>query len=480
MERRFEFRKEQLLADCEVSPEAFAGIIERLERFAEPFLTSLPSRESKAHGRTYMSGLLSDVERKNTESIAYRHDLDRQVLQRFIGYMDWDHEPLLDVLTRQVAAEIGEADAVIVFDPSGFPKRGADSVGVQRQWCGRLGKTENCQVGIYMGYVARTEHALVDMRLYLSKEWIADRKRRKKCGVPKEVRHQTRHEQALDMLEQRGARLPHAWIAGDDEMGRPAWFREKLNEIGERYLLAVPSNTSIRDLEAVVPPQTPVSGRRGRVSRRGPRKPPFQQMHAWCAALPEDAWTRVVIRDADKGPLEVQAIARRVESKIDRRVVGFKEMMFVTRQGSQDGRWKYDYHLSNAPTGTSLTEFARVANAEHRIEQCLQRGKSEAGLADYQTRSWVGWHHHQTLSLIAVWFLVQETRRGKKNDACVDRSPGSRGPGIDPASSLPMRQSGAYCPRENQAITAERAGKVLPLQRMQPVAAVEGASTGIS
>jgi SRSO17 transposase len=461
MERRFELRKEELLAGCQVSPEAFAGIMRRLETFAEPFVASLPSRESQAHSRTYVAGLLSDIERKNTESIAYRHDLDRQVLQRFIGYMAWDHEPLIDELTRQVAAELGEADAVIVFDPSGFPKRGPESVGVQRQWCGRLGKTENCQVGIYMGYVARDGHALVDMRLYFPKEWAADRKRRKKCGVPKEIGYQTRHELALDMLAQRGALLPHGWIAGDDEMGRPAWFREKLNEIGERYLLAVPSNMTIRDLEVVLPPQVRGPGRGG---PRGPRKAPFQQVRVWCAALPASAWTRLTIRDADKGPIEVEAVARRVESKIDNRVVGFKETLFVIRWRGEDGTVKYDYHLSNAARETPLAELARVANAEHRIEHCLQRGKSEAGLADYQTRSWMGWHHHQTLSLIAVWFLVQETRRGKKNDASIDPAAGSRGSGADPAPSLPLRHPRVHRSGPNETLAAKRARKALSLQ----------------
>lgn len=461
MERRFELRKEELLAGCQVAPEDFAGMRTRLERFAAPFVASLPSPESRAHGRTYVAGLLSDVERKNTESIAYRHDLDRQVLQRFVGYMPWDHQPLLDELTRQVAAELGSADAVIVFDPSGFPKRGPESVGVQRQWCGRLGKTENCQVGIYMGYVGRTEHALVDMRLYLPKGWCRARRRRKKCGVPKEVRYQTRHELALDMLAERGACLPHAWVAGDDEMGRPAWFRQKLQEIGERYLLAVPSNTTIRDLQVVVPPPVVVPGRRG---ARGPRKAPFVQMHAWCAALPKEAWTRLVIRDADNGPIEVEAVARRVEAKIDRRVVGFEELMFVIRWRAEDGTLKHHYYLANAAPETPLAELAGVANAEHRIEHCLQRGKSEAGLADYQTRSWVGWHHHQTLSLIAVWFLIQETRRGKKHDARVDRAPGARGPGPDPASRLWLRHPGAYRPGTDQALAAKRTGAVLSLQ----------------
>ena len=463
MDRRFTLRKAELLADCEVGAEAFNNIAQRLETFAEPFTTSLPSPESKVHSHTYMAGLLSDVARKNTESIAYRHDVDRQVLQRFIGYTNWDHEPLLDELTRQVAAELGEADAVIVFDPSAFPKRGSESVGVQRQWCGRLGKTDNCQVGIYMGYVTRAEQVLVDQRLYLSTEWIADKKRRKKCGVPADLKHQTRHELALAMLERRGKSLPHAWIAGDDEMGRPAWFREKLRDIGERYLLAVPSNTSLRDLEATVPPQTRTGPGRG--ERSGPRKAPFQHVAAWCEALPATAWTSLTIRHTDKGPLQAEVVTRRVESKIDRRAVGFEERLFVLRQRTSSGAWKYDYHLSNAPATTTLAEFARVANAEHRIEQCLQRGKSEAGLADSQTRRWVGWHHHQTLSLLAVWFLVLETVRGKKDDARVDGAAGTRGTGVDSAPGQSLRYPRTDRRSSNPAIAAERAGSVLPLQK---------------
>ncbi len=479
MDRRFEIRKEELLADCKVEPDAFAGVLRRLEQFARPFLDSLPSAESKAHGNTYMSGLLSDVQRKNTESIAYRHDLDRQVLQRFVGYMEWDHEPLLDELTRQVAIKIGEPDAVIVFDPSAFPKRGSESVGVQRQWCGRLGKTENCQLGVYMGYVTRNEQVLVDERLYLSEEWIADKSRRKKCGVPKDVRHQTRHELALEMLEKRSRHLPHGWITGDDEMGRPAWFREKLQEMGERYLLAVPSNTTIRDLEAEVPPQTRVVGANGRVGRRGLRMAPFQQIHAWCAALPANAWTPLVIRDSERGPIEAEVVVRRVESKIERLVVGFEDLLFVLRQRGEGGTWKYDNHLSNAERTTPLAELARVANAEHRIEQCFQRGKSEAGMADYQTRSWLGWHHHQTLSMLAVWFLVLETTREKKIDTGTDSAAGARGPCVDPSSRLRLRHSGADCQRADQAITTQRTGSVLSLSSTETPAAVEKESAGV-
>ena len=322
MEPRFERRKEQLLAACEVPPTFFRGVISRLESFAQPFVASLPSPESRRHSRTYLAGLLSDLERKNAEAIAYRYDLDRQTIQRFIGEVAWDHDPLIDELTRQVAHAIGCCDAVLVFDPSAFPKKGTASVGVQRQWCGRLGKVENCQVGVFLGYVSAAEHALVDFRLYLPREWAKDRKRRKKCRVPKEVRYRTRHELSLEMLRRRGPALPHSWVAGDDEMGRPAWFRKRLAADHERYLLAVPSNTSIRDLEAAPPPYGG-HGRRPKV--------PFRGVRAWCQALPATAWRKQTVRDGEKGPLEVEIMVRRVESKVDRRVVGFEETLVVVR-----------------------------------------------------------------------------------------------------------------------------------------------------
>jgi SRSO17 transposase len=200
----------------------------RLEEFALPFTAALPSPESRSHSRTYLAGLLSDVERKNAESIAYRYDLDRQAIQRFIGEVAWDHEPLLDELNRQVTGAIGRPDAVLVFDPSAFPKKGEASVGVQRQGCGRLGKVENCQVGVFLGSVSDAEYALVDFRLDLPEEWAKDRARRQRCGVPKGVKYRTRHELALEMLQRRGGTPPHGWVAGDDEMGRPAWFRRRL------------------------------------------------------------------------------------------------------------------------------------------------------------------------------------------------------------------------------------------------------------
>jgi SRSO17 transposase len=454
MDPRFELRKEQLLADCQVPPAAFRGAVRRLETFAQPFIATMPSPQTQEYSRVYLAGLLSDLPRQNAEAIAYRNDLDRQTIQEFLGYSDWDRDPMRAELARQVGQEIGRPDGVIVFDPSAFPKKGTASVGVQRQWCGRLGKVENCQVGLYMGYVSEAEHALVDFRLYLPKEWAKDKASRKACGVPEDLRYQTRHDLALEMLKQRGAVLPHGWVSGDDEMGRPAWFRRELNGRKERYLLAVPSNTSLRDLEA----EPPSYGGKGRHP-----KAPFRQVRVWCEALPAGAWVRLTVRDGEKGPLEVEIVKRRVESKVERRVVGFEELLVAVRY-VDSGKLKYDYHLSNAAAETPLAELARVAKAEHRIEECLKRSKSEAGLADYQVRNWEGWQNHQTLSLVATWFLLQEARRGKKGGAGVDGSAGASGLGDDLPQGLPVRYRGAQRAGADALAGAERAGAAIPLQ----------------
>ena len=191
---KLEVRKEELLDECVVAPLVFERVMPRLERFMKPFVDSLVRREQVEHAGVFVRGLLSDLEHKNAESIAYRFGQERMPLQWFIGVSPWDDAPLRDELVHQVGEQLGEADGVIVFDPSAFPKSGSESVGAARQWCGRLGKVDNCQVGIYMGYASSLEHALVDMRLYLPKEWTTDRKRRKKAGIPKDVRYRTRHQ----------------------------------------------------------------------------------------------------------------------------------------------------------------------------------------------------------------------------------------------------------------------------------------------
>jgi SRSO17 transposase len=463
MERRFQIRLDELRNDAEVRPSLLNGVLPRLDSFLQPFVQVLSSPEQRTNAQHYVQGLLSDLDSKDAESIAYLHDRDRQGMQKFMGQAEWGHRPLVTELARQIGAELGEPDGVLVFDPSAFPKKGTESVGVQRQWCGRLGKIENCQVGVYLGYVSRIDHALVDFRLFLPKEWAKRKRRRAKAGVPKEVRFQTRHELMLEMLDEHGAMLPHTWIAGDDELGRSSWFREQLRQRDERYLLAVPSNTLVRDLKAPEPPPSSRGGRR--------RKSPFVRVERWRAELPESAWQTMEVRAGEKGPLVVQAAWTLVQARHEGRVSDVMEILVVFREQQSDGAWKHDYLLSNAWVTTPLKEFARVFKAEHRIEECIQRAKGEAGLADYQVRTWEGWHHHQTLALLATWFLTKETRRGKNQDTCADSAASAKNDRPVAEWDSEVRSRGAHSPHDESPFEAQRGSAALSLASSQPPAA---------
>lgn len=235
MEARYAFRKTQLLDACQVAPEIFAQVIPRLYTFMKPFVTIFHGQVDAQHAKTSLCGLLSDVERKNIASIASRFGQSRLPLQGFIGWHEWDDEPLRQELRRQVKTHVGQGDGVLVCDPSGCPKSGGASVGVARQWCGRLGQVDNCQVAIDWGDVSRKGHTLVDTRLSLPKAWTKDKTRLDTAGVPQGDRgYRTRHQLAWEMLAKNGAGRPQSWMAGDDEMGRPSWFRRRLAALGER------------------------------------------------------------------------------------------------------------------------------------------------------------------------------------------------------------------------------------------------------
>jgi SRSO17 transposase len=458
MERRYQARLDELLADAEVRPGLLRGLLVRLETFLEPFVESLCCCEQRTNARHYVSGLLSELKSKDAESIAYLHDRERQGLQKFIGQAPWDHRPLLAELARQVGQRLGQPEGVLVFDPSAFVKQGKKSVGVQRQWCGRLGKVENCQVGVFLGYVSRAGHALVDSRLYLPREWARDKGRRKEAGVPKGVRFATRHELALSMLDEHGGSLPHRWVAGDDEMGRSSWFRQQLRQRGERYLLAVPSNTLVRDL---VPPGPPHTGQ----GRR--KRTPFVRVDEWRAGLEEEDWETLEVRDGEKGPLLVQVAWTLVQARGEGKVSDVAESLLVFREGQSDGSWKHDYLLSNEIASAPPVEMAWVYKAEHRIEECIKQAKSEAGLADYQVRTWEGWHHHVCLSLLASWFLSEEARRGKNPDAGPECACAARADrlGTPPGAEGPQPRTGP--PHREPPASTQRGGPPLPLAAAQ-------------
>ncbi len=175
-------RQEALLRDCIVFPGVFASIVDRLCDFAAPYQHCLETEAAQRNVQLYLAGLLSDLNRKNAEKIAALVDVERLVIQEFIGTAPWAHRPLMTVLVGQVVEQLGEPDGVIAFDPSSFPKRGRHSVGVKRQWCSHRGKVDNCQVGVFMGYVSRHDHALLDFRLSLPEAWVRDGSRCRTAG----------------------------------------------------------------------------------------------------------------------------------------------------------------------------------------------------------------------------------------------------------------------------------------------------------
>ena len=455
MERRYAARKHEILEDTKLTPQVTRRMLNRLIAFSQPFVSTLGRVELKKHAHEYLQGLLSDLERKNVESIAYQHDQDRQGLQRFVGVADWDHAPMVDILADAIGQTLGEEDGVIVFDPSGFPKCGRNSVGVKRQWLGRLGKIDNGQVGIYMGYATRVECALVDVRLYLPKDWAQDKARRTKAGVPNEIRFKTRHQLALEMLEAHGSQLPHRWITGDDEMGRPAQFRRELQKLGEQYILATPSNTSVRDLDSA-PPEYSGRGRHP--------KQPFQQVRHWAEAQPSEAWSSIEVRPGEKGPLTLEIMTTRVLARAYRsRQDAGEELLIVTRYKDSSGKFTYDYYVSNSDPATPLKELSRVIITEHRIEELFRRAKGEAGLADYEVHKWGGWYHHQTLSMIALWFLTLETLRGKKIHVCPNRFGDTRSTRTAITPVLRSSSSGLGKPLHREKKYTSRTGSILSL-----------------
>jgi len=406
MERRFQERRREVLEQCNVWPDMVQRLPAALSGFLGPYRECLSSAERRRHAGDFFEGVLSNGNRNNTEAIAYEHDQDRHHMQHFIGGSTWDPAPLIDVLCDQVGRELGEADGVLVIDPSGIPKQGRKSVGVARQWCGRTGTVTNCQVGVFPAYVSQREHALCGFRLYLPEEWTRDRKRLREAGVPADVRFQTRHRQALEMIGARRAVLPHAWIAADDEFGKVTHFRRDLNEMGERDVPALPGHITARELDNDGVP---------RCGPGGPAARPFQSVTQIRNQLPAAARQRVEVRDGEKGPLQIElAIVPHVRTRISRRTMKYAEVLIFTRYRDANGTRHDDFYLSNGPVTTPAAEFARVISAERRVEEAIRRAKSDAGLADYQVRTWQGRHHPIALALIAAWFLVQETLAGRK------------------------------------------------------------------
>ena len=442
---------QELLRQAQIAPTALAGWPQRLHGFLQRYLPCFFRQEHRDLVPVVLAGKLSNLERKTAEPIARQAGRHRKPVQHFVGAGKWDDEAVLDELRQHVAFEVGALDGVLILDGSGFPKSGAASCGVERQWCGRLGKIDNCQVGVFLGYASSRGQALVDRRLYLPRSWAADSDRRAQGQVPEAVVFQTKLDIGLDLIA-RCRELPHGWVLGDDEFGRSAAFRGQLRRRGERYLLDVPSNTAVRDL-----------------AERGAdgRKPAFQRADAWAARQPAQRWRRLVVRDGAKGRVVVRALVALVQTKDEDGRVGRRERLLVVRPVDHAG--DTTYALTNDLQQTAVTALVRIKQQRHAVEQLFQGAKGEVGLGHYAVRSWVGWHHHMTLSLLALWYLLLERRHvGEKN------------PGADGAAATPVAggvpgaraDAGATIRRDQRDRPPHRGGPHLPLApHQQPLPA---------
>ena len=216
-----------LLEDATASAQDVRGCAGRLTQFLARYLPLFGRAEQRDNARLAIEGRLGGLERKTCEPIAREADVPRRALQRFVGAGQWDDEAVTSETRAEVTEELGDARGVLALDPSSFPKKGTESCGVKRQWCGRLGKTDNCQVGVFLGYASAKGHVLVDRQLYLPEDWSEDKARREKTYVPETATYQPKWRIGLNLIR-RSKAIPHAWITGDDEFGRVTEFRKAL------------------------------------------------------------------------------------------------------------------------------------------------------------------------------------------------------------------------------------------------------------
>ena len=256
-----------------------------------------------------------------------------------------------------------------------------------------------------MAYAAPGGKALIDCRLFLTEERAADTKHRQKTYVPSEVQHQEKWRIGLDLFRQSGQPLPHSWVLGDDEFGRATEFREELRLANERYALDVPCHTLVRDLSAPRPSSRP-GGR--------PRLAEFERVDQWAKRQPQKRWKKIRLSGGEKGPREFLVLQQRMHLKDEGGRVGPAERVVVLKSCElKPQTW---YVVTNADEVVAVAEVVGAWARRHGVEDLFREGKQEVGLGHYEVRSWTGWHHHMTLSLLALWFLqLERIRLGKKN-----------------------------------------------------------------
>ncbi len=377
------------------------------------------TKSRRKHAITHLRGLLLDAETtKTAESIALKAYGDRsqvRMTQFFLARSAWADEPLRAELVGWVNQELGSEIGTLIVGESGIPKAGDKSVGVARQHCRATGKVRNCQMAVFMAYASSGGHTLLDERLYLPQhEWIVNAGRRRQAGVPENIVFRTKEELALELIRSTGTKIRHGWVTFDEGYGKEPGFLSGLERLDERYIGEVP-NTCRGWLSRPKVEQLRREGlvRGGSKRRFPPRLPEPQTAQAIAVALPVDAWKRLQFRDGKHRPQAAQFAATRFV--VERDGLPGPELCLLIERGSDQAPY-VKYYLSNARPDCSLGELAQAAHNYWALEECFLRAKQEVGLADYEGRSWRGFHHHMTLIMLAHWFLVLQSRRTTKEN----------------------------------------------------------------
>jgi SRSO17 transposase len=405
-----------------------------LEMFLERYLPHFGRSENHEHARRMVHGLLGAGDRRNVENIA--EEVEGAVvrtMQKFVSQGVWQARDVLDEMQRHVVQALGEKDATINVDETGFPKKGNKSVGVKRQYSGTLGRIDNCQVGVLANYCSRQGHTLLDRRLYLPEEWAGDEDRRHQAGVPEGVVFRSKPDLALEMVQQAARNgMPFQWVGGDSVYGDSPDFVRGLRALRKWYVLDTSSDARVWLSEPKMRPLTKPRTGRPRKHPQPLTKPiPVAQA---VAQLPESAFGRITVSQGSQGPIVYEYAELTVWFSEEGLPAPSPERLLVRRSLGQQPELKY--HRCNAPRQVPLSQVAQQRALRWTIEQDIQAGKGESGLDEYETRGWVGWHHHTALSLLALFFLVLQRQRLGKKRAADERTGGSSraAPSAGPAS----------------------------------------------
>ena len=377
------------------------SLVEFHGRFADLFARS----EQRERSRSYLRGLLGGVERRNGWQLAeHLGEETPDGTQRLLNGAQWSASEARDRVITFCAEKFGDPEGILVFDETGFIKKGDKSAGVQRQYSGTAGRRENCQIGVFAAYVTDRAHVLVDRALYLPESWTSDRDRCREAGIPDHVTFRTKPRSAL-RIHHRLSRLglPIGWVTGDEVYGDNPVLRAGLERRQTRYVLAVSSTSEVWTEAPTVQLPQGAPGTRGRPRTRPIISAPSVPVDALVSSWEPGVWTSLAVHQGEKGPIVYDWAARRVVHKRDK--LPTIEGWLLVRRSVSDPT-EIAYYLSNAPESTTLEQLAHVASCRYRVEQCFEEAKDDFGMDHYEVRTWTAWHRFMTLCMMAMAWVA--------------------------------------------------------------------------